>query len=55
MKAKIYTGLFKIEVETKTMLETAVFEKIEKLLSTLAANSVVIVKDTEVQDDMART
>ncbi|MBO5956729.1 MAG: hypothetical protein J6Q39_04165 [Bacteroidales bacterium] len=47
MKAKIETGLFKIEVETDTMLEAAVFEKVEKLLSVLAENSVVVVKDME--------
>lgn len=51
MKAKIETGLFKIDVETDRTLESVVFEKVESFLRLLVENSVVIVKDTEAQDE----
>ena len=52
MKCKVETGLFKIEIETDTRLETAVFEKIESILRLLAENSVVFVKDVEGNDGL---
>lgn len=55
MKVKIETGLFKIEVESNTMVESLVFEKVEKILSTLAENSIVVVKDAEGLHDLERT
>lgn len=55
MKIKIETGLFKIEAEADRMLESAAFEKVEKLLRVLAQNSIVVVKDTEALNAMERT